>query len=477
MVQVNRKFFIGIYSGHHLTMARRARLRTFHRDGTQDGAGGHVPLLSCRRVSVYFGALVAVNKLSFDLEKGTILGIGGPNGAGKTTLFDVLSGLHSPDTGDIQLNGRSISGLSPHEICHEGIARTFQLNALFGTMSVMENVLIPSQHGQKSIDFQRPYFNRSERRRAESALELVGLSDKSGMAAASLDILSQKLLMIAGAIATDPQLLLLDEPVGGLIPREIEQVEQIIRNLTHEREITVILIEHVMRFLTGLSDEILIMNFGEKLFQGSPNDLAGDKKVIDVYLGEGVSGKIGPVKKDEVKKTEIGLETEDIDTITLKSDKLDKWSSDVEDLARKLCRQYFSGRLYPIDYMELERLLEERGEDDRPTRVSRVTRRVIQSKKIGEGESQTFELLKTVLEEEQNIKNKNLTSSDREKPGLESDNKIHRLQTLEEATKRILDADSRHGNVGEKDIEELRAAYLWPSSKDENKLNKSEKNE
>jgi ABC-type multidrug transport system ATPase subunit len=254
-------------------------------------------------------------------------------------------------------------------------------------------------------------------------------------------------------------------------------VEQIIRNLTHEREITVILIEHVMRFLTGLSDEILIMNFGEKLFQGSPNDLASDKKVIDVYLGEGVSGKIVPVKKDEVKKTEIGLETEDIDSITLKSDELDKWSSDIEDLARKLCRQYFSGRLYPIDYMELERLLEERGEDDRPTRVSRVTRRVIQAKKIGKGESQTFELLKTVLEEEQNIKNKNLTSSDREKPGLESDNKIQRLQTLEEATKRILDADSRHGNVGEKDIEELRTAYLWQSSKDENKLNKSEKNE
>ena len=171
------------------------------------------------------------------------------------------------------------------------------------------------------------------------------------------------------------------------------------------------------------------------------------------------------------------METEDIDTITLKSDKLDKWSSDVEVLARKLCRQYFSGRLYPIDYMELERLLEERGEDDRPTRVSRVTRRVIQSKKIGEGESQTFELLKTVLEEEQNIKNKNITSIEREKPGLESDNKTQRLQTLEEATKRILDSDSRHGKVGEKDIEELRAAYLWPSSKDENKLNKSEKNE
>jgi len=458
-------------------MARRARLKTLHRDRTQESTGGHVPLLSCRRVSVFFGALVAVNKLSFDIEKGTILGIGGPNGAGKTTLFDVLSGLHSPDTGDIQLNGRSISGLSPHEICHEGIARTFQLNALFETMSVMENVLIASQHGQKSIDFQRPYFNRSERRRAESALELVGLSDKSGMAAASLDILSQKLLMIAGAIATNPQLLLLDEPVGGLIPREIEQVEQIIRNLTHEREITVILIEHVMRFLTGLSDEILIMNFGEKLFHGSPEDLAGDKKVIDVYLGEGISGKIVSVKKDEDKKSEIGIEAEDIDSSTLKYEELDKWSSDIEDLARKLCRQYFSGRLYPIDYMELERLLEERGEDDRPTRVSRAARRVIQAKKIGEGENQTFELLKTVLEEEQNIKNKNITSIEREKPGLESDNKTQRLQTLEEATKRILDSDSRHGKVGEKDIEELRAAYLWPSSNDKNKLNKSEKNE
>ena len=456
-------------------MARRSRLKTFYRDGTQDGEGGHVPLLSCRRVSVYFGALVAVNKLSFELEKGTILGIGGPNGAGKTTLFDVLSGLHSPDTGDIQLNGRSITGLPPHEICHAGIARTFQLNALFGTMSVMENVLIASQHGHKSIDFQRPYFNSSERRRAESALELVGLSDKADLTAASLDILGQKLLMIAGAIATDPQLLLLDEPVGGLIPREIEQVEQIIRNLTHEREITVILIEHVMRFLTGLSDEILIMNFGEKLFQGSPEDLAGDKKVIDVYLGEGISGKIAPVRKDGVKKSENGLDSVEEDSTSLKLHESDKWSLDVEYFARKLCQQYFSGRLYPIDYMELERLLEERGEDDRSTRVSRATRRVIHAKKLGEGESQTFELLKTVLEEEQNVRGKNMIFSNKEKPKLDFDNKSLRLQTLEEATKRILDSESRHGNVGGKEIEELRAAYLLKPSVDEKILNKSEK--
>ena len=455
-------------------MARRSRLKTFYRDGTQEGVGDHVPLLSCRRVSVYFGALVAVNKLSFELEKGTILGIGGPNGAGKTTLFDVLSGLHSPDTGDIQLNGKSITGLPPHEICHEGIARTFQLNALFGTMSVMENVLIASQHGQKSIDFQRPYFNSSERRRAESALELVGLSDKADLTAASLDILGQKLLMIAGAIATDPQLLLLDEPVGGLIPREIEQVEQIIRNLTHEREITVILIEHVMRFLTGLSDEVLIMNFGEKLFQGSPEDLAGDKKVIDVYLGEGVSGKIGPVRKDGVKKSENGLDSVEEDSTSLKLHESDKWSLDVEYFARKLCQQYFSGRLYPIDYMELERLLEERGEDDRSTRVSRATRRVIHAKKLGEGESQTFELLKTVLEEEQNVREKNMIFSNKEKPKLDLDNKSLRLQTLEEATKRILDSESRHGNVGGKEIEELRAAYLLKPSVEEKILNKSE---
>ena len=456
-------------------MARRSRLKTFYREGTQEGLGGQIPLLSCRRVSVYFGALVAVNKLSFELEKGTILGIGGPNGAGKTTLFDVLSGLHSPDTGDIQLNGRSISGLPPHEICHEGIARTFQLNALFGTMTVMENVLIASQHGQKSIDFQRPYFNRSERRRAKSALELVGLSDKADLTAASLDILGQKLLMIAGAIATDPKLLLLDEPVGGLIPREIEQVEQIIRNLTHEREITIILIEHVMRFLTGLSDEILIMNFGEKLFQGSAEDLASDKKVIDVYLGEGVSGKIGTVKKDGVNKSEKILDSVEENSTSPEPHESDNWSLDVEYFARKLCQQYFSGRIYPIDYMELERLLEERQEDDRPTRVSRATRRVIQAKKLGEGENQTFELLKTVLEEEQNLRGKNLNIGNKEKQKLDLDNKSQRLQTLEKATKRILDSESRHGNVGGKEIEELRAAYLSKPSFDEKILNKSEK--
>jgi branched-chain amino acid transport system ATP-binding protein len=456
-------------------MPRRSRLKTFYRDGTQEGVGGSAPLLSCRRVSIFFGALVAINKLSFELEKGIILGIGGPNGAGKTTLFDALSGLHSPDTGDILLNGRSISGLPPHEICHAGIARTFQLNAFFGTMSVMENALIASQHGHKSIDFQRTYFNSSERRRAESALELVGLSDKAHLTAASLDILGQKLLMIAVAIATDPQLLLLDEPVGGLIPREIEQVEQIIRKLTHERDITIILIEHVMRFLTGLSDEILIMNFGEKLFQGSPDDLASDKKVIDVYLGEGVSGKIGSVRKDEVKNSENGLESVADESNSLKLHESDKWSIDVESFARKLCQQYFNGRLYPIDYMELEKLLEERGEDDRPTRVSRATRRVIHAKKIGEVESQTFELLRTVLEEEQNVRGTNMIFSNREKPKLDFDNKSLRLKTLEEATKRILDSESRQGNVGGKEIEELRAAYLFKPSVDEKILNKSEK--
>ena len=456
-------------------MARRARLKTFFRDGIKGGTGEKVPLLSCRRISVYFGALVAVNKLSFDIEKGTILGIGGPNGAGKTTLFDVLSGLHSPDTGDIQLNGRSISGLPPHEICHAGIARTFQLNALFSTMSVMENVLIASQNGNRSVDFQKIFFSRSERRRAEKALEIVGLSDKSDLTAAALDILGQKLLMIACAVATDPLLLLLDEPVGGLIPREIEQVEKIIRNLTHEREISVILIEHVMKFLTGLSDEILIMNFGEKLFQGSPEDLATDKKVIDVYLGEGVSGKILPAKKEKIKNADEKLESEEFDPLKITDNLMDKWSSDVEFLSRKLCQQYFNGRLYPIDFIELEKLLSERGEDDRPTRVSRAARRVIHSKNSGEGENQTFELLKTVLEEEQKLRNKSTLSNEKVDPKSELESKTKRLKNLEEVTKRILESISSNGNIGEKEIEELRAAYLWQPKKDHKIANKIEK--
>ncbi len=214
------------------------------------------------------------------------------------------------------------------------------------------------------------------------------------------------------------------------------------------------------------------MNFGEKLFQGSPEDLASDKKVIDVYLGEGISGKIAPVRKDGVKKSESGLEPVEGNSTSLEFHEPDNWSLDVEYFARKLCQQYFGGRLYPIDYMELERLLEERAEDDRPTRVSRATRRVINAKKLGEGENQTFELLKTVLEEEQNVREKNMISSNKATPKLSLDNESLRLQTLEQATKRILDSESRHGNVGGKEIEELRAAYLSKPSVDENILNK-----
>jgi len=217
------------------------------------------------------------------------------------------------------------------------------------------------------------------------------------------------------------------------------------------------------------------MNFGEKLFQGSAEDLASDKKVIDVYLGEGVSGKIGTVKKDGVNKSEKILDSVEEDSTSPEPHESDNWSLDVEYFARKLCQQYFSGRIYPIDYMELERLLGECQEDDRPTRVSRATRRVIQAKKLGEGENQTFELLKTVLEEEQNLRGKNLNIGNKEKQKLDLDNKSQRLQTLEKATKRILDSESRHGNVGGKEIEELRAAYLSKPSFDEKILNKSEK--
>ena len=193
---------------------------------------------------------------------------------------------HSPDTGDILLNGRSISGLPPHEICHAGIARTFQLNAFFGTMSVMENVLIASQHGHKSIDFQRTYFNSSERRRAESALELVGLSDKAHLTAASLDILGQKLLMIAVAIATDPQLLLLDEPSLGLAPTIVEKIYEHIQQLKKDTNLTILLVEqHAMKALS-IADRVYFLRLGEIVTSGKASDLKEKTDFKKIYFGE-----------------------------------------------------------------------------------------------------------------------------------------------------------------------------------------------
>ncbi len=249
------------------------------------------PLLSARDVSKYFGALAAVKGLSFDLEPGEVLGIGGPNGAGKTTLFELISGHNPPDTGEIFLEGQRIDQLPPHSVCHLGIARVFQSNAAFETLTARQNVLVAAAYGPSARGLPPLSFSREMEQRAEAALELVGFRGSPGAIARNLPVLDRKHLMIASAVVTRPRLLLMDEPVGGLNPEEIDLMMDLVRRLIAQG-ITIMLIEHVMRFLVQLSTRVIIMHHGENIFVGPPAELARDETVKRVYLGEAMSRRI-----------------------------------------------------------------------------------------------------------------------------------------------------------------------------------------
>ena len=255
-------------------------------------------LLTCDTVTKRYGALVAVNKMSFDLVNGEVLGIGGPNGAGKTTLFDLIAGYVSADDGKIIFDGRTISGLRPYAVCHRGLARTFQLNAAFETLTVFENVYAAAHCGRPHAILSSLKVNSEAVSYADEQIHFTGLSDRRHFLAGNLSILDKKRLMVAGALATRPKCLLMDEPVGGLTPREIDEILELVK-LIQTRGISVIVIEHVMRFLVTVADRVLIMHHGERLFLGSPTDMANDELVAETYLGHRVSARIREFLKKE----------------------------------------------------------------------------------------------------------------------------------------------------------------------------------
>ncbi|MEO1194261.1 MAG: ATP-binding cassette domain-containing protein [Pseudomonadota bacterium] len=248
-------------------------------------------MLVCQSVTKKFGALAAVEDLSFELEQGLVLGIGGPNGAGKTTLFDVISGLQPITSGKVILDNHDISKSSPDRICHLGLARTFQLNAAFDSMTGRENVQVAAYFGRVNRLFPGLRLDKETVKRTEAALDMVGMRERAGQPVESAPVLDRKLLMIAGAVVTEPKLLLMDEPVGGLTPDEIDEVEAVVARVVQELKTTVILIEHVMRFLMRLSDRVLIMHHGSKLFEGLPREVAANDEVIEVYLGKGAKAR------------------------------------------------------------------------------------------------------------------------------------------------------------------------------------------
>ncbi|MFC1992090.1 ABC transporter ATP-binding protein [Chloroflexota bacterium] len=233
-------------------------------------------MLQVDNISKYFGEMSALSNVSFDVNEGEIFGIAGPNGSGKTTLFNVITGM-LPYSGNITFNGLSISGLRPHQICHRGIGRTFQIPLIFSSMTVRQNLEIGAcfgNQGQKNI-----------KRNVNELITLLGLQEKEDSVCSELNLFDQKTTMIAAALATRPRLLLLDEPAGGLSPTEIEHLLELIRTVNQESGITVIIIEHLMKVIMGVCQRLMILCYGEEICLGSPREVAENKRVIDAYLG------------------------------------------------------------------------------------------------------------------------------------------------------------------------------------------------
>lgn len=248
-------------------------------------------VLECRSVTKRFGALVAVGEVSLDLHPGEVLGIGGPNGAGKTTLFDLISGFVRPDAGEVYLSGENIGGLSAHAICHRGLARTFQANAAFNSLTAFENAYVSAHFGQSQQVWNALARSNEARDMAEAELEFVGLLDRRGDRADQLPVFDRKRLMIASALVSNAKCLLMDEPVGGLTPKEIDYVLDLVKRI-RSRGISIILIEHVMRFLVSLSDRVMIMQQGRNIFLGTPAEMVSNEKVTEIYLGKRVSDRM-----------------------------------------------------------------------------------------------------------------------------------------------------------------------------------------
>jgi branched-chain amino acid transport system ATP-binding protein len=237
-------------------------------------------ILEGKEVTRYFGGLAAVSEVDFFVEQGEVLGLIGPNGAGKTTLFNLISAALTPTSGTITFKGENITGVKPYKVCRMGVARTFQTVKTFANMAVFQNVLLGSYFGSTNTVSSTDAMGE-----AAELLEFVGLSAVKETTAKDLTLANQKRLEVARALATKPELLLLDEIMEGLNATEIAQAMELITRI-RDRGITIIMIEHVMKAIMNLCDRILVLHHGEKIAEGTPQEVATSKKVISVYLGE-----------------------------------------------------------------------------------------------------------------------------------------------------------------------------------------------
>ena len=240
-------------------------------------------LLECRNVFKHYGALAAVDGIDLKIGGGEAVGIGGPNGAGKTTFFDLISGLTAVSGGQVLFEGHSITGSPPHRLFHKGMARTFQITSGFGSLTVLENMLtsVVNGSGRESAGL---LFKKRHLDIAMDTLETYGLSSIAQQLVSDIPVLERKKLMVASAVVHKPKILLLDEPVGGLMPGEIDEFIKLMQRLKGQG-MTIVFIEHVMRFLTTVADRALIMHQGKLIYDGQPSGIANDELVKSVYLG------------------------------------------------------------------------------------------------------------------------------------------------------------------------------------------------
>jgi branched-chain amino acid transport system ATP-binding protein len=239
-----------------------------------------MPILEGQGVTKHFGGLAALSDVDFTVEEGEVLGLIGPNGAGKTTLFNVISAALVPKSGAITFKGKNITGLKPYQICRMGVARTFQSVKVFANMPALQNVALGCFFGKKD----RISADEAEQRALE-LLEFVGLKDMKATPAKDLTLANQKRLEVARAMATRPELLLLDEIMEGLNHTEVAQAMELVSSI-HARGITVIMIEHVMKAIMNVCGRIVVLHYGRKIAEGTPKEIASSKTVIEVYLGE-----------------------------------------------------------------------------------------------------------------------------------------------------------------------------------------------
>ncbi len=249
-------------------------------------------LLQTTNVVKRFGGLTAVNKITFSVDEGRIVSIIGPNGAGKTTFFNSLTGIYKPEEGEILFKGQSLIGLRPDQVSARGMSRTFQNIRLFGSMSVIENILVGmhNQLHQNAIDtlFRTNKFKEEEAEaeaKADALMEYVGLRNVGNELAKNLPYGGQRRIEIARALAANPTLLLLDEPTAGMNPNETADAIKLFRRIRDERGVTILLIEHDMRVVMGISEHISVMDYGEKIAEGSPAEIRKNQRVIEAYLG------------------------------------------------------------------------------------------------------------------------------------------------------------------------------------------------